>query len=259
MVEKSEHAAGSRIWVDLGSPDVSASSRFYAEVFGWETGEAGDPETTGGYAMFLLRGKNVAGLAPLMSEGQPPAWTSYVATDDVDKTAELVTSNGGNVVMPPMDVLDSGRMGLFTDPTGAVFGVWQPQKHIGAEIVNEPGAVCWFELTSRDTTAASAFYPEVFGWTADTSSMEEMNYTVFKSGDQDVAGLMGTPDQVPAEIPSYWMPYFEVADTDHTVATAEANGASVILRAHDVPTVGRIGILRDPHGATFGVLQATPA
>ena len=76
-------------------------------------------EETGGYRMCLLRDKIVAGLGPLMDEGQPPSWTTYVSVDDADKTAARVTEAGGQVLVEPMDVMAAGRMAVFMDPTSA--------------------------------------------------------------------------------------------------------------------------------------------
>ena len=61
--------------------------------------------------------------------------------------------------------MDAGRMAVLQDPTGAVFQVWQAKNSIGAKILNEPGALCWTELTTTDTKAAEAFYTKLFGWT----------------------------------------------------------------------------------------------
>jgi hypothetical protein len=30
-------------------------------------------------------------------------------------------------------------MAVFADSTGAAIGLWQPGRHIGAQLVNEPG------------------------------------------------------------------------------------------------------------------------
>src|SRR5207253_1317724 len=89
---------GTPSWVDLGSPDPDASARFYGELFGWTTTEPGPVEETGGYRMFMKDGKLVAGLGPAQ-EGQPIVWTTYIAADDADKTAELIKSNGGMVFL----------------------------------------------------------------------------------------------------------------------------------------------------------------
>ena len=66
--------------------------------------------------------------------------------------------------MPAMDVMTQGRMAMIADPSGAVFGVWEPRDHQGAEVFNEPGSLTWNELQTRDLAAAMPFYAEVFGW-----------------------------------------------------------------------------------------------
>ena len=113
------YANGTPSWVDLGSPDIDASARFYGDLFGWTTTEPGPVEETGGYRMAQIDGKNVAGLGPAQ-EGQPTVWTTYFAVDDADKTVELVTASGGMVFVEPMDVMDAGRMAICADSAGAV-------------------------------------------------------------------------------------------------------------------------------------------
>src|SRR3954470_3527687 len=135
--------AGTPIWVDLGTPDVDAAVDFYGGLFGWQADEAGDPAETGGYRMFRNADRAVAGVGPLQSDQQPPLWTTYIATEDADETARKVQGAGGTVLMPPFDVLDAGRMAIFADPAGAVFGVWQPGQHTGAELFNEPVSLTW--------------------------------------------------------------------------------------------------------------------
>jgi predicted enzyme related to lactoylglutathione lyase len=122
--------------VDLASPDLDASASFYGQLFGWESRETGPVEETGGYRMFHKDDLPVAGLGPIMNEGQPPAWTTYVTVADADETTAMVTEAGGQPLMTPLDVMDVGRMGLYMDPAGAVIAVWQPGRHKGAGIVN---------------------------------------------------------------------------------------------------------------------------
>src|ERR687888_69949 len=56
-----DYPPGTPMWVDLGTPDVDASIRFYGELFGWSASEPGPPEA-GGYRFFEQEGKMVAGL-----------------------------------------------------------------------------------------------------------------------------------------------------------------------------------------------------
>jgi predicted enzyme related to lactoylglutathione lyase len=256
MPEKTEYAPGTPSWVDLATPDVDRAGTFYATLFGW-TAEPVPMPDAGGYVMFTLNGKYVAAMSPIEHGERPPAWTTYVSTDDADKTAELAQTAGGSVLMPPMDVFDSGRMAVLADPTGAAFAVWQPNQHPGAGLVDDPGTFTWTELSSRDTAAAARFYPEVFGWTAETSDGGGMQYTEFKLGDSSVAGMMEMNPMVPAEVPSYWMPYFAVVDVDKSAGEATALGAEALLPPSDFPG-GRFAVIRDPQGATFGLLRLTP-
>ncbi len=156
-----------------------------------------------------------------MMEGQPTAWTTYVSVADADAAVAKAKEAGAAMVfVEPMDVMDVGRMAVFADPTGAVIAVWQPKAHKGAGIVGEPGTLCWNELASRDTAAASAFYRSVFGWDAASTDIGDMQYFEWKLGDNTVGGMMPMAAEVPAEVPSYWLAYFAVADCDAAVAKA---------------------------------------
>jgi uncharacterized protein len=186
MGERTSYAPGTPCWVDLGTPDLDAAAAFYGGLFGWSVEEDENAEQTGGYRQAKLRGKPVAGVMPLMQEGQPPAWSTYVSVEDADATTAKIREAGGNVLVEPMDVLDLGRMAVFADPTGAVFGLWQPGSFIGAEVVNEAGGVLWNELNTRDTEAAKAFYRAVFGWGFDEREFETGTYNSIKLGDDTV-------------------------------------------------------------------------
>jgi predicted enzyme related to lactoylglutathione lyase len=145
-----EYAPGTPSWVELSTPDADASAAFYREVMNWSASEPG-PAESGGYRMFQQDGKNVAGLMGHMQAGQPTAWATYVSVADADETAQRVKAAGGSAIVEPMDVMDIGRMAVFADPTGAVFGVWQPKTFAGADLVNEPNSLCWNEVHTRDT------------------------------------------------------------------------------------------------------------
>lgn len=246
---------GTPSWVDLGSPDPAAAAAFYSGLFGWELVDQG-PDA-GGYRMAYLRGRPVAGLGPQQQPG-PPYWTTYVSVPDADAVAKGVRAAGGQVYLDPMDVLDVGRMGVFADPTGAAFAVWQPRSHIGAGIVNEPGAMCWNELATRDPAVAKAFYPAVLGWTPADQEVGAVNYTEWRLGDRTIAGMMPMDDRWPAEMPPHWMVYFAVEDADDSAARAEQLGGTVVVPPTDIPP-GRFAVLQDPHGATFSIIRMDPS
>jgi uncharacterized protein len=255
MPEMTTYAPGTLSWVDLGSPDLDASVEFYGALFGWDIPESENAEQTGGYRQAMSGGRPAGGMMPLMQEGQPTAWTTYVSVDDADATAAAVKEAGGNVLAEPMDVMDLGRMAIFADPTGAVFGVWQPGTFAGAGVANEPGAISWNELNTRDLDGAKAFYGAVFGWGFEDNEMGELGtYTTIKLGEDMVGGMLDMGARgVPDEVPAHWQVYFAVEDTDATISEAKERGGSVMLEPIDIPA-GRFSILTDPHGASFAVI-----
>jgi hypothetical protein len=252
MVQKTSYEPGTPSWVDLGSPDPDAAGDFYSGLFGWEVGEAGQPET-GGYRMCMLRGVPVAGIGVQMQEDTPPYWTTYVSVTDADSSAKEVRNAGGQVLVEPMDVMDFGRMAVFADPAGAVFSVWQPMNHIGAGLVNEAGALSWNELLTRDVQASKAFYRSVFGWTPNTMEMGDMVYTEWKLGDASVGGMMEMNENFPAGLPPHWMVYFAVADADATAEKVGKLGGRIHQPPMDIPQ-GRFALAADPQGAMFSFI-----
>jgi predicted enzyme related to lactoylglutathione lyase len=232
MAEFTSYAPGTPCWVDLAASDPDAASAFYTSLFGWEVQDLG-PDA-GGYRMALKDGKLVAGLGPLVGEGQPPAWSTYVSVEDVDATLAKATAAGAQVIAPAMDVMQAGQ-------------------HIGAQLANEPGSFTWNELNTRDTEAAIAFYTAVFGWRAETNDMGGMAYTEWKLDDRSIAGMMPMPEQVPAQVPAHWLAYFSVEDCDAAVDAINLDGGKVIVGPMDVPP-GRFAVASDPQGAVFAVI-----
>jgi uncharacterized protein len=255
MSERTSYSPGTPCWVDLGTPDIDAAVDFYGSLFGWQVPESENVEQTGGYRRATKNGVDVAGVMPLMQEGQPPAWSSYVSVADADATAAAVGEAGGSVIAEPMDVMGLGRMAIFADPSGAVFGIWQPGTFLGAGLVNEPGALAWNELNTRDLEGAKSFYGAIFGWGFEENDMGEMGkYTTITLGGNPVGGILDMGErQVPEEVPPHWLAYFATEDTDATIEQAKQRGGGVMMGPVDIP-VGRFAILTDPHGAAFAVI-----
>ena len=261
MAEFTSHAAGTFSWPELATTDQKAAVAFYRALFGWDVSESpvGPTEV---YSTFQMRGKPVGAAHTQRPEERdmhiPPHWNAYVTVADVDAAAKKVESLGAKVFAAPFDVMDYGRMAVLQDPAGAVFQIWQAKKHIGAVILNEPGALCWTELATRDTKAAEAFYVGLFGWGVKHSTPgSPMEYTEFSVGGTPSIGMMPMPEQVPAFVPSYWMAYFQVEDTDAAAAKVTALGGKIMVPPTDIPKTGRFSVVTDPQGAVFALFKFT--
>jgi uncharacterized protein len=258
MAEISEpYAQGTPCWVDLMAADQQAAIDYYSDLFGWN-GEVGPPEF-GGYSIVELRGKAVAGIGAAMSmDGAPPpptAWTTYLAVDDIEEAAAKVTANGGTLYMPPMQVGEHGHMFVCEDPSGAVVGAWQRIGFGGAQRVNEPGALIWNELNTRDLDKALPFYEAVFGVTFE--SMPEMPaYRGMLANGRVVGGAQPIPEGAPAEMPAHWLTYFSVDDTDSVVDAAVRARGNLLMPAFDM-SAGRMAVIQDPQGGVFAVLKSS--
>jgi len=252
MSERTAYEPGTPSWVDLSTPDPAAAKEFYGGLFGWDAADAGSVEETGGYAMFTLRGKQVAGIGPLMDPNQPALWSTYVSTDDADAAAGRARDAGGQVIVEPMDVMDAGRMAFVAHPAGGYVGLWQPGRHIGAELVNEPGSLTWNQLHTRDKDGAAAFYGAVFGWTVGDFG----GAGVWNLGDHGIGGIMGMPPGTPDDVPAFWMTVFSVADADESVAKASDLGGTVVSPPEDLEGIGRFALLTDPQGVYFGIIAS---
>jgi predicted enzyme related to lactoylglutathione lyase len=280
MPERDRYIPGVPCWVDTSQPDPDAATDFYSGLFGWEFEDAMPSDSPGRYLIAQLRGKTVAAVGS-QPEGTNPAatWNTYVSVASADETAAKARDAGGTVVSEPFDVMDAGRMAVFTDPEGAAFSVWQAQEVAGAQLVNEHGTVNFNGLNTRDVAAAKAFYGAVFGWrTLDLGGGVEMwrldgygdhleeiqpgtRKAVKESGGPEgfedvVASLNPIGDDQP-DTPAHWSVTFAVDDADAIAARATELGGRVLMPPFDAPWV-RMTVLADPQGATFIASKFVP-
>ena len=119
------------------------------------------------------------------------------------------------------------------------------------------GRLVWTELMTTDTKAAESFYDKVVGWTSEPMPNSPMPYTRFKrSGGEGVAGLMARPAGM--NMPPFWSMYIAVPKLEDAVAQIKGLGGSEMSGLIEVPTVGRMQMLKDPQGAAFYIIQPEP-
>jgi predicted enzyme related to lactoylglutathione lyase len=260
MPERSEYKHGTFSWIDLGTTDAAAAKKFYGALFGWTfDDQPAGPGMT--YSMCKLGGRDAAALYTMdkAMQGVPPHWASYITVDNVDARTKKAAQSGGKVLKEAFDVMDVGRMSVIQDPTGAIVNFWQPKKHPGAGVVNEPGALTWNELFTDNVDAAGKFYVQTIGWKTEAVDMGPMGtYTLFQRAGEDkegnAAGMMKlSPDM--QGVPPHWLAYFAVADCDASAKKVGELGGKVVVPPTDIPNIGRFAIAQDPQGATFALFK----
>lgn len=248
-------AQGMPCWVSLTTGDLEGAKAFYGALLGWEFTPG--PTTLGAYVRAVSNGLKVAGIG-VAPEGtsHPVEWTTYFAVDDADEVSQRIRECGGTVAVGPLQAERAGRLALAADLSGAVFGLWQGEEHLGWEVVGEPGAPAWHELVTADEAAAALFYRAVLGRAVVESEQEAVargeDDARLLVGGRPVAGIRHSSD--PRQGPARWQVHFAVADADLTAHRAGALGGRALVGPYDTPD-GRVARLADPQGGRFSVVQ----
>jgi uncharacterized protein len=292
MPERDGYIPGVPCWVDASEPDPRAALDFYGGLFGWRFDDVMPPSSDSRYfiashaaassSIFDVSGETrrgeVAGIRSV--EGAARAtWNTYFWVESADEATARVQEAGGDVTVEPFDFMSACRMAVLSDPEGAAFGVWEAKEHKGARLVNDPGALVFNGLNTRDLAGAQSFYGSIFGWETGPIGGGAEGWTLPGYGDwlerehhrnlrqqmADAGAPDGFEDVVAAIIPiadgqrdtpAHWSVTFAVADADATAAKASELGGNVIVPPFDAPwstptyTI-RVTVIADPQGATF--------
>ncbi len=122
--------AGAALWHDLTVEDAGEVSSFYEKVIGWKK----QPVSMGDYDDYNMNnptdGETQAGVCHARGGNAkiPPQWMIYFAVENVDKSADMVEQNGGEIIIAPKDMGEYGRYCIIKDPAGAVCALITPPK-----------------------------------------------------------------------------------------------------------------------------------
>ena len=276
---QARYPAGAPCWVELTTAHPRRSAAFYGELLGWRCERTGP----GPYLTARLSGRDgdVAGVGALGSV--PPEsdrWTTYVCVEEADAAVERVRSAGGTVLEGPEDVQGWARVALCADPTGALFGLWEPRGSGGAHLLHAPGAWNFSNLTTSDPETVLAFYGEVFGWRTrvaapeggdeETRSIHLPGYGSFleesapdalerrtrqgASGElaDVVARLSVVSAETLAETTPQWGVDFTVEDVEAVLSRVAQLGGTVVTPVADGEGT-RFGAFQDPSGTVMAL------
>lgn len=115
------------------------------------------------------------------------------------------------------------------------------------------GAPCWIDLYSSDTAKATAFYGQLFGWTAEQPREEFGGYFTFTKDGKHVGGCMRNDGE--AGYPDGWGIHLMTDDVEATAKAVPENGGTVEFEPMTVGENGRSTMLKDPGGAMLGAWQ----
>ena len=271
LTDQRRYPHGVPSWVDVTQTDVAAGAQFYAGLFGWQLTDAMPPGSPGAYLVATLDGHDVAAIAPV--DGTEATWRTYIACDDADRTAAVVTEAGGTVLVGPQDAGPGGRTATCADPQGAVFHLWQARRRLGVQVANVDGAWNFSVLHTDDPDEVLPFYATVFGWAVDPQLGAGM-IRVLGYGDHlaatvdphiherqafappgfaDVVAGVAATEQTGGATGAGWQVTFTVADRDAAAARAERLGATVLSSTDTAWT--RDAVVRDPQGARLTLSQ----
>ncbi len=253
---------GTVSWVELGTHHLPDAADFYASLFGWAVEEL-PPGQQDLYTIFNIGGGSAAGMYEQSTEereqARAPLWVTYFAVADIDDAVQRVQSLGGRVEVWPTEMPELGKWALVSDPSGAVFALWQSYGHGTRAPEGQAGTFAWAELETDQPDKARMFYTQLFGWEAQTGDTSEgIPYTSFWENGRMVAGMMPI-QQSWGNVQPGWLVYFHTHDADAGVSAATDMGGKVLQEPRDIPGVGRFSILRDPQGALFAIIRRAGA
>ena len=247
--------AGRFVWHDLMTRDMSASKRFYGDLFGWRFEDA---KKRGEFPYVIARAGSmpVGGIVDITSSADGSSqWLSYMAVADVDKAAEMVRAAGGKILITPRNREPIARIAVVADPQGGLFGVAQLKQSIPEPAQPTAGHFFWQEYLAREAAPALDFYKRLAGYQSTVSdSRLGVEYHVLRTN-RGQAGLFQLP--ATTDVQPNWLPYVLVNDPASLAARVTGLGGRILVPAAPERRNGSLVVIADPGGAPLA-LQKFP-
>jgi predicted enzyme related to lactoylglutathione lyase len=244
---------GRFVWHNLMTRDLAQAKTFYSALFGWtfEDGKRGELP----FALVRLGSDPVGGIVDVSSIADAaPLWLSFMAVADVDRSVDLVRSEGGKVIIEPRD-LPNARVAAVSDPQGAPLGLAQLRRDFPERAQPTTSHFFWQEYLASDATKALEFYKRLAAYESTISDTSlGVEYHVLKKS-RNRAGLFQLPPT--ADVKPNWLPYVLVADPAALAVRVPGLGGRILVPASPERRKGSLVVFADPGGAALA-LQKFP-
>jgi len=256
----SERLAGKIVWHDLLTNDIEGSRKFYGGLFGWTFEEV--PISLGlghssNYLVIRHKGELIGGMVDterLGTKVNNSQWVVLMSVDDVDVAARSVVDAGGEIMTPPTDLNERGRIAVVRDDAGALFAILQTRDGDPVDTSAAFGSFMWDEVWVPDSAAAEKFYASIAPFQPVT--LETSQDSVYRGLAVDGRPRMGILQRPIEELPPTWASYIRVEDMS-VVDQVVALGGEVLLPVENRAIGGQVALIAGPSGAGV-VLQTWP-
>ncbi len=218
-------------WMDLKTHDPSGTADFFSAVLGWDFAVDEDDRRK---AVTISAGDHrIGGLSDLAQPVHPPGLPAHVASclavDDVDRRTAVAAERGAQILVPPFDAGDRGRIATLVDPVGAVVSLWRPRGFAG------------WPVSPPDGTPA---VPQHAVLACEDPGRARLFYTGMTTGAPPARASFV---EAPTGTAPQWEPALAVDDLEGVAARARAHGGEFVTVSEGLAR------LSSPEGLTFRI------
>ncbi len=235
-------------WLDLVTPDMEQSKKFYGEVFGWTFTET----TVNGIKNALIKkGSSVIGSIYEVKKAKSSIWMpgASVSETDLKSKTESLVKKGAKIAIGPVNIPGRGKQVVFEGSQGEEFSLISGNKYHDNSMRNKmDGTVMGAEFWSQDVPAAKSFYQFAFNVTLTQEDHGGKPYWSFYRGENKLAGMINNPITNQG---AQWVSYFYSSDPASIATKAEKLGAYIVAAPSPQVRHGQVAVVQDPNGAIF--------
>ena len=115
------------VHIELDTTDHPKAKEFYGKLFDWKLQDM-DMGPMGTYTTIGVGEGTGGGMMKHPVPGAPSLWIPYVLVDDLAAATAKARELGATILQANVPVSNMGAFTLFTDPTGAILGLWQNKQ-----------------------------------------------------------------------------------------------------------------------------------